>query len=99
MKIEVTKKTILKHREPLAFLDRKYPDKGPTQSDLVESLDPSVDMTQELEAMDMDTPEAALVEPPQGDELAQATQMPTEEGDLGQEEMEVADEDRVSTCN
>ena len=74
-----------------------YPDKGPTRSDLVESLNPPVDMTQELEleqpqaapqavAMDMDTHEPALVVPPRGDESAQATQTPTEEGNLGQEE-------------
>ena len=84
MKIEVAKTTILKHREQLAFLDRKYPATGPTQSD----LDPPVDMTQELQeeqpqaapqaapkavVMDTDTPEAALVEPPQGGELVQAT--------------------------
>ena len=80
---------------------------GPVQSDLVEWLDPPVDMTQELEeeqpqaahqavAMDTDTPEAAPIEPPQGGELVQATQSPTTECDLGQEDMEVADEYQVS---
>ena len=75
-RIEVVRTTILKHRARLAFLDRKYPADGPAQGDLVELLDPPVDLTQELAeeqlqaapqavSMDTDSSEAALIEPPQ----------------------------------
>ena len=47
-RIEAVRTTILKHRARLAFLTRKYPDEGPAQVDLVELLDPPVDLTQEL---------------------------------------------------
>ena len=103
-RIEVVRTTILKHRARLAFLSRKYPDQGPTQVDLVELLDPPVDLTQELAeeqlqaapqavSMETDSSEAALVEPPQ--ESGSAPQSSPPGGDLGHDEMEVGEDERV----
>ena len=103
-RIEVVRTTILKQRARLAFLDRKYPAEGPAQVDLVELLDPPVDLTQELAeeqlhaapqavSMDTDSSEAALVEPPQESELA--TQSSPLGSDLGHDDMEVGEDERV----
>ena len=103
-RIEAVRTTILKHRARLAFLTRKYPDEGPAQVDLVELLDPPVDLTQELAkeqlqaapqavSMDTDSSEAALAEQPQGSELA--TQSPPPGSDLGPDEMEDVEDERV----
>ena len=113
-RIDAVRTTILKHRARLAFLTRKYPDEGPAQVDLLELLDPPVDLTQELAeeqlqaapqavSMDTDSSEAAPTEPPRESEVATqppqerelVTQSPPPGSDLGPDEMEVVEDERV----